>query len=327
MRAFGLVLAAALVVLTIPAVHAGPWETIYRGLEIGATPSGFPLISAGDGTRFNGARSGRVRIVPNGVVGQGYRLEFDRTFGADSRGRPETFRFGSIGDMTLQGAMQMTAGYNTLPGGSRRLQDGFIDLSIANLNYNLRTKIGAQDAELNGVLSVNNQLELNSLGFYTLTLNVRNANSQLTMDGVVIRSDESTNFDVGPIVIEGNLFVDGAIALLGGLGIDTSELERHFPRSPADQIAAAIDQQLQASQGRVAGATAERDIATLLLRSILDQDEAAAGQLVSGLADDSLSNHYATGGMTMVPEPGTLLLLAAGGTLFWSMRRKQRAGR
>ncbi|MBK9118543.1 MAG: PEP-CTERM sorting domain-containing protein [Phycisphaerales bacterium] len=325
MRAGGLTIAVIAAFLAVQTAQAGPWDTIYRGLELVATPSGSPLLSSGDGTRFNGARSGRVRIVPNGVVGQGYRLELDRTFGNDSRGRPETFRFGSIGDLTLQGAVQLTAGYNTLPGqgSGRGLMDGFVDFGVTNLAYNLRTKVGVQDAQLTGQLNVNNQLEINSLGFYTLIINANNTNSQLSLDGVVIRSDEQTNFTVGPIVVEGNLFVDGAIAFLGGLGVDTSELQRLFPRSAADQIAAAIDRELQATQGRVAGTTAHRDIAPLLLRSILEQDEAAASALIAGLSAGELTNHYmGSNTIAAVPEPGTLVLLAIGGAFVWSQRRK-----
>lgn len=85
-----IVLAAA----SVPQAQSGLYEDIYRGLQLAATPSGYPLTGTADGTRVNGQRAGRLRILPD-QVGQGYTLEFDRSFGQDSRGRPEILDLGA----------------------------------------------------------------------------------------------------------------------------------------------------------------------------------------------------------------------------------------
>lgn len=95
-------------------------------------------------------------------------------------------------------------------------------------------------------------MEINQYGFYTLNLDVNNLDSQLVVDGVVVTGDTITNFDVGPINVKGNVFYDGLIALLAGLGVDTTGLEQLTPESPIDRIADSFQQQMQ-SLGMVAG--------------------------------------------------------------------------
>ncbi len=299
--------------------QADLFSNIYRGLDIVATPSGSPVFTTGDGTRVNGARSGRLRIVPNGVIGTGYRLEFDRSFGPDSRGRPEVFRFGCGGELTLQGTTQATAGYTHC---GDKLYCGTLDSTISNLQYFLRTKNGAQDVELSGTLNVANNVEINTLGFYNLVLDVSNTNSQLVVDGVVVRDQDDTNFDVGPIVIEGNLFVDAMSGLLSGVGVDTSGLDSLFPKSPMDQFNDAVDVQMQ-SLGLVAGTTDENSMPGLLLRTIFGGDDDAVTELVDGMIDGTITGGQSAraDGATYIPEPGTLLLLTIGATLAHCRRR------
>ncbi len=313
-------------VLCIPAAHAGLWQDIYRGLDLAATPTGSPVFSTSDGTRVNGSRSGRVRIVPNGVFDKGYRIEFDRTFGADSHGRPETLYLGSAGVLTLQGSTQMTAGYTKL--GDKAFA-GNANVNVNNLAYDLRTKLGVQDAELFGTLNLTGNLELNALGFYDLVLNGSQTNSQLKLDGVVIRDDKDTNFDIGPVVVSGNIFFDALLGMLTSLGVDTSQLETIFPKSPINLIDDAISEDMQSTL--VAGETVKTDAAPLLLRTIFAQDGAAAQELVAGLAEgtlggtstDQVASQSAQSAPSLVPEPGTLLLMIVGSAVAWSRKRRR----
>ncbi len=298
----------------------GVWEDIYRGIQLAATPSGYPLNATGDGTRVNGARSGRVRIVPRGF-GRGYQLEVDRTFGVDARGRAETFHFAGLGEMTLSGTTQMTLGYS-----GRSFRNVQADVNINNLNYDIRSQLGAQDAELLGTFSMGGNLELNPLGFYNLSLTMRNANSQFLLDGVLVKDSQPTNFDVGPINIQGNIFVDGALALLTALGFDTTALEANFPQSPIDRINDAIRASLQANT-RVAGTTADNpDVAALLMQAVVQRDGSAANDLLTALASTATPGDPATAAQAVpgaiVPEPGTLLLVALGGALVAGGRRR-----
>jgi len=285
-----------------------------------ATPLGSPLSTSADGTRVNGARSGRLRIVPSGI-GEGYELQFDRTFGSDSRGRPETLHLGGVADITLSGATQMSLGYNGK--GYFRTYRG--DVFFSDLGYNLRTKVGAQDASLVGSLNVSNSFEINPLGFYTYVLQVENANSQFTLEGVGVRDQKDMNFSVGPISIRGNLYYDGLLAVLTSLGVDTTQLEDVFPRSPISEIDDAIREALQ-QQAVVAGTAVENDVAPLLIGAI-QGDADAANLLLEGLAQGSLAYESApTGEQTasaQLPEPGTFMLLTLGATTAWYFRRRR----
>ena len=114
-------------VVSAPASLAdGLWTELYRGLDILATPSGSPIFPTGDGTRVNGQRSGRLRHVQN-VPGDGWTLEFDRSFGNDSRGRPEILDLGAF-EIEMAGAIQTTAGFTSR---------GFL---IGDLNSNINNR-------------------------------------------------------------------------------------------------------------------------------------------------------------------------------------------
>ncbi len=237
MKRIAICAALGLVLWSTSAAPAGLWEDIYRGLDLLATPSGGPLSSTGDGTRFNGQRSGRLRIVPD-AVGRGYSLELDRTFGLDSSARPEVLDLGEF-EVQLAGPTQATFGYT-----NRGYLIGTGQMLANNLNYSMRAKNGLQDVELSGVLSSNSTVEIDQFGFYRVDMEINNVDSALTVDGVLVEGNEETNFDIGPISVKGNLFYDGFVALLSGLGVDTSALTDVFPASPMTSLADEIASQL-----------------------------------------------------------------------------------
>ncbi|MEW6249004.1 MAG: PEP-CTERM sorting domain-containing protein [Planctomycetota bacterium] len=313
MKRSAVVTVVMLVCWGVADVQAGWVDFVYRGLEIYATPLGGPLVNAGDGTMVNGARAGRLRIVPSGI-GPGYELQLDRNFGVDSRGRPETLHFGGVADLTLSGQTQFTAGYN-----GRDFRNMRANLSVNELGYNIETNFGAQDAQLTGTLNVFNTLELNSLGFYTANINISNTDSQFVLDGIIVEDTQPTNFDIGPITLEGNIFVDGVAAILSALGADTSGLADLFPNSPI----AVFDETLQTDGAgllpQVAGASEVRDMSPLLLQAVLGQDSSACTALIEGLIDGTLAGNGEApdeadqAARATLPEPGTLLLMALGG--------------
>lgn len=313
------ILLAVVALFVTASADAGLWQDIYRGLDIAATPLGGPIQRTGDGTAVNGARSGRVRIVPNGVLGDGYRLEFDRSFGVDSRGRPETLPLGAIGDVTLSGSSQMTAGFNR----TGKLWFGEMSSALNNLDYEIRTKVGVQDAVLTGRLNVASALEINSLGFYDLTLNMSNTNSQVELDGVLVRNEEDKNFDVGPVVISGNVFYDMFLGVLGAAGVDITDAASITPQSP---ITAIVDGWRSDFQTLASESTTSATDPTLLARAVLGHDEQAAQELVAGLVADSTRVDVTDVSVSVnpgpvMPEPGTVVLLALGGLTFARTRR------
>ncbi len=286
---------------------ASIWEDLYFGLGVLATPSGTPVTAATGGGQQNGERFGRLRIVPN-QPGNGYDLEFDRTFGLDSRGRPEVLDLGSF-ELQLSGATQATLGITTTPIPTLSAQ-----VLAGNLNYSVRGKSGAQDATLSGTLNASQNFEVNQLGFYTLSLQVENANSQLTLDGIAVDDARDSDFNVGPITVEGNIFFDLATALLTSVGVDTTGLESIFPKSPIDRIDDEIRSALE-RQANVLGITLTNDADSLTMTAA---DATAAQQvdtLPTSLAVDTLPLP------SVVPEPASVGLLLLGLAGAWVRRR------
>jgi len=300
MKRVSLAALLVLAVTSIPGAPGGLFDDIYRGLEIYSTPLGGP----------SGQRVGRLRVVPH-RLGQGYTVELDRSFGADGGGRPEVFDLGAM-ELELSGQTAATLGYT-----SRGFLIGNGQFNANNLAYTLRGKTGAQDFALAGTLAVQGSLEVNQLGFYTGQLEVNNTNSSLTVDGVLARGDESTNFDIGPISVKGNIYYDALISVLGALGVDTTTLEQLSPKSPVDVIVDAVQRQMP-NLTQVAGAqfTADTQLPpvppSLGVNSIPLAPVEPAGR--------SMVNADAGGGL--VPEPSTLLLASLGGVLVWSQRRR-----
>ncbi|MGE3182879.1 MAG: PEP-CTERM sorting domain-containing protein [Phycisphaerae bacterium] len=304
---------AAVFSLCANASFAGFFDNFYRVLDLAATPSGAPILTTGDGTRINGLRSGRVRILPD-QLGNGYSLEFDRNFGVDSQGRPETFDLGPL-DMTLSGSTQMTAGFTR-----RGFLIGNLDVSANNLNYQIRARSGAQNTTLSGTMNVANQIEINQFGFYSMQLSVSNTNSQLTVDGVVSDLEEiDQNFDVGPIFIEGNIFVDMLAGVIAGAGGDTSLLAELFPRSAIPDLATSL-QEAFLKDDVVAGLLLND--AEFSLSS--DANTVAAFGIPEGII---LENAFRVGngvggpGPSLIPEPTTAFGLLMIGAAAWTRRR------
>jgi hypothetical protein len=281
--------------LAAPA-FAGLFEDVYSGLRVLSTPTGFPTNTLQDGTRVNGQRLGRLRLVPHDLS-NGYTLEFDRNFGQDLAGRPEVFDLGPV-ELELSGGTSMTAGFSR-----RGFLIGSLDFSTNNLNYQLRANSGAANTELSGQLLTSGSMEINQFGFYTLELQMDNTQSELRVNGVVDEDFEPTNFSVGPISLQGNIFIDMLAAGLAQAGVDTSGLQALFPRSP---ISVLTDSILQGGAGNsaVAGLFLENDKSNvapaLLLDPLPTAPDLSAGPRFE--SDPSVTN---------LPEPSSAAALLA----------------
>ncbi|MFH1746595.1 MAG: PEP-CTERM sorting domain-containing protein [Planctomycetota bacterium] len=297
-----------LVIASTTPLEAGLFEDIYSGLNVLATPSGGPLGFTTDGFATNGSRVGRVRIVPD-QVGHGYTLEFNRNFGNDSSGRPEILDFGAY-ELELNGATSATLGYT-----NRGFLIGNGEINISNMGYFLRQKTGVQDFELSGTLSAQGALEINQFGFYTLDLDVSNVTSQVIADGLLAQGDDSTNFDVGPISIKGNIYLDALVAVLGALGVDTSALAQLTPGSPAEIIGDSINEQLQGLQLVASTSYGDGQLPPAPIDTLFQTEFASTLDAAQPIVESRNSPDF-------VPEPGTLFLMATSGALLWRARRR-----
>ena len=297
------------VLVSATSASAGIWENFYQGVQYAATPIGGPLSFTSDGTRINGARSGRVRIVPD-MLSNGHRLEFDRTFGVDSRGRAEVFDLGPY-ELELQGSTQATLSY-----GRRGFLTGSAEFFANNLNYRSSIKTGGADAELTGTLSYANSLDINQFGFYTIQINISNDNAELTTGTLGDQHTEELEFDVGPITLEGNIFLDLFIEVLGAIGVDTSGIERLTPGSPADAVVDALSNAFQ-HDALVAGLSVTNKDAGVALQVLPVLGEATtltAGEVEYGVSDATRR--------AALPEPATLVLLALGALTLRRLHRR-----
>lgn len=303
--------------LTAPA-DAGLYEDIYRGLHLAATPFGSPVFPTADGGLANGQRYGRVRIVPNNA-GDGHRLEFDRSFGPDTRGRPEVLDLGPV-EFEFDGDIQSTLEYTR-----RGFLVGDGRTTISNLNYAMRGQTGALDAELTGTLDLFSDLQVNRFGFYNIQFNMSNSNSQLTLDGFLAEGQDDLNFDIGPISGEGNIFVDLFIAGLSAIGIDTSGLSELVPESGISQIASALETQTDRIGDLISAAAEQRASAKDgSVQSLLAPGASAMeplGDSSARVAPSLVSSDAA--GRHAVPEPSTLLLIAGGIVAYAGFRRRR----
>jgi len=305
-RALTIVITAS---LAAPA-SAGLWQDIYRGLDIIATPVGSPVQTTGNGTRVNGARSGRLRIVPN-EAGRGHRLELDATFGVDSAGRPEIINFGGV-ELELSGAIQATAGYETYG-----YKTGQMNFTANNLQYSLRSTTGGENVELRGTLNARQELSINQFGFYTLVLNVDNSQSEIAVDGVA-KAEVDTDFTIGPISVQGNIFYDGFMAVLNALGVDTSGLQQFTAASPIDRIVAGLTEQMG---GLATGGGLEQLLSGATARALVP-DAVSPPALTGGAFGTTTAASEAGGPGVPVPEPATLLVMVLGGAVYGGMRRR-----
>ncbi len=281
--------------LSVEASSAGVFQDVFRGLDLLATPSGAPVLQTGDGTRVNGQRTGRLRILPD-QVGNGYSLEFDRSFGVDSQGRPEVLDLGPI-DLQLAGNTQMTLGYT-----NRGFLIGNANIAAQNLGYIFRGRTGAQNIQVQGTFALTNNIEINQFGFYSATLVANNNNSQVTIDGVLAEDNQNLDWDIGPISVQGNLFVDLFAGLLSNFGIDTSAISNAFSDSPIDRITQAIQDQILPGD-LVAGTSVANELAA------------------SGVVDSlTVLSATATPAGVQVPEPTTIGMVLVGGLLVFRRR-------
>jgi len=317
----------AAVALTVVAV-AGSTAQAQLGYKLlqGITYTLSPNI----GSRPNGPQPDqnifRQRLIRN-YFGDGYGYEFTRTFGTDSYGDINQFNLGTLMNASFQGSVHNRIEINRRVMPEIKIQ---MDTSGAPLNYNINTNPGAQTWAFSGSITSNVTGTINALGFYNLQIAASNTGTS-RIDGYVLTDQQSTDFDIGPINVTGNIYIDLAASIVQAL--------QNLPLvSSVDAIpsaGAAKDKNPDGSDvaaGTPAVLTDQQRADMLghaLLQAFLKQALAdfTSGQLIDlqaalGLTPEDAQAGLAAAGYDLTPEPTTIALLAVPAVALFLRRRK-----
>ncbi|MBI5765496.1 MAG: hypothetical protein HZA51_18460 [Planctomycetes bacterium] len=94
---------------------------------------------------------------------------------------------------------------------------GQTNFATAPLNYNVIMDTGVQNFNWNGNLSVDSNGKINALGFYDVNMRITNV-GQSTAEGVVLQNEQITDFDTGPLHLTGNIVFDAIAGVFQSTG-------------------------------------------------------------------------------------------------------------
>lgn len=210
-------------------------------------------------------------------------------------------------DLTIQGPLSFQL--STSNRGIGELELAFTTALDAaspatSLFYTLNSDVGGQATEVSGSLLLDSSLKINRFGFYDLNFNV-SSRQDVTQDGRFADGDAENDFDIGPVNLSGNIIAD-LIALITDPLFDQAGVSNPFARfSGASSLSAVLT-----------------DTATGTLDALAKGDDPVSKDRVKVIATSKgamLVDPYpfaltAKGTTTsfLIPEPGVLMLLAAG---------------
>jgi hypothetical protein len=298
-------LAAAFVVTASAGPALGvPWRQVARGLSLFDTQIG----------------------LERNLLGDGWDLRLASDWQA------QTYNFG-LSNLSLNG--QMITDLHLTTRGLPQVEFSTVTPQAVQYVYEMNT--GVQDVVLSGSFTVNGGGSVNAFGFYDLDLTISNR-GDLESDGFVLAGDNITDFDIGPINVSGNVFVD-AIAAIVDPFFAAANVENPFAkisgRATKSIEFARMEDQIRAKI--VAGELlSEEELDTLIGATVTSR--AFGGLLdnsaeLESLLDEALSAYDAAGSSpesgstlsfgTPTPEPAGVLLAGMGLSL-WVRRRRGR---
>jgi len=191
-RVLALVLSVAMFGISASNAEAQFYRVLLQGLARSAVP-----------TSPSATRNGQFRISQEPYM-NGWRFDWNRSFGPDALGRPNAIDLGLF-DITLNaGQVRMNGQY------SNRIipQITFEAFTPLAIDYSVKLNTGFQDFEINNAqFAYSSEWTLNSLGFYDYQLSASHRGEYET-DGFLLVDEGTLNFDIGPINMSGNIFAD-----------------------------------------------------------------------------------------------------------------------
>ncbi len=285
----GSVVAVGIVLAVGSAVDASPWGKVVRGLA---------------------ALDVQASAGRENWLGQGYDIVFDfpgplyrittnlglEGLGLGDLGLANVGRWNvGLADVTLQGSVETGVSF------TRRILPS-VEFASKSLNgplkYSIRTHGGLENGPITGQILVDNSGSINLFGAYSLHVSMSGR-------GLDPNTGETLDFDLGPIDISGNIFLD----FLNG----TNPLNRM-----KDATAAQAKSRNVASlrSKAAAGEMLSDDEMMSLIEATLPSaflNDSAIEAIAKSLRDGAQEGEKDRGGLRAlaIPEPGTLLLLGA----------------
>lgn len=233
---------------------------------------------------------------------------------------------------------------------------GQTNFATAPLNYNVIVDTGVQNFNWNGNLLIDSDGKINALGFYDVNLRLTNV-GQATAEGVVLQNEQVTDFDTGPLHLTGNIVFDAIAGVFQSTGnsllaAPASIISAAPPKDKrVDELMARIN-----SGEKISDADMQFLVQQMLVTAFMNDPlgflQNGMPETVAGFEGLSLRSYEAppTGvdpgyidaavaaGVTdasgvsalgdpvsgTVPEPGTLVLLAAAAALMRVLREVER---
>lgn len=327
-----LALAAIIAVAHTSPAQAGWGSLIVRGIAYSLSPT--------IGTAQNGPNTNQNFFSQRyGIdwLGNGRSYEFTRYFGADTYGQPDQINLGLVnlqlgappGSGLLGAGVYNRVGYNLRLVPEVYFQSISVGRNQANLTgtqaarspiqYNLEINNGVESLTFQGALSYISTGTVNALGFYSINFTASNTGS-VAAAGALGTDTKSTDFDMGPVNLSGNIWVDMALAGIRYVGEQIGLPPELLPKQPArikspDEIARAIADGQPITMDDLGG--------ILMLMHASPGEMAQIAQLPLGLT----APIGPEGGFHLVPEPGSAALLLLAGLMLHRGRRARATAR
>ncbi|MCK6484988.1 MAG: PEP-CTERM sorting domain-containing protein [Phycisphaerae bacterium] len=307
---------------------------LFRGLTYTLSPN---IGRVQNGPNFdNNFFSQRISRDP---LTNGMSHEWFRIFGDDSYGNPDTLNLGLLNVQLRQpdgtgfrgAGIYSRIGYNQrlIPSvywdqrtSARNIQ-GFAGAAAVSspLQYTIDLNTGTDNTVLTGQVLFNSSGSINALGFYDIQLAVSNTGT-MRNSGLLDNRTEDTSFDIGPVNLSGNIFIDMVVAAMDVIGEQLG--------APADAVQGPFTAKGRTADDVLAAVQAGRSISAsdfgVLLTSVLSDPQSGRNRRIGASTNGRTAADVGPAAPVNpmpVPEPGTigLLLLAAA-----MLRRRRRRG-
>jgi hypothetical protein len=269
-------------------------------------------------------------------LSKGYQLNV--SFTDPDTGQPfynNTHFYLGIGDLTMEsGSLQMGVNLSERIVPAARFG---LTTSGRPLDYRYESFLGAQDVVIDGSLLLDIDTYINQWGFYDVTLQASNRATVTAKDQAVADRFPDLNYDIGPINLSGNAYVDALAVItdpffdhfgaenpfakfqngLAGINLKGGGIEDMIARLQSGQLLNDTELAQLINNSVVAGALGKEPSSDLFAKLIIPE-----GLFDTNFRPATVPQAERTLAMA-IPEPGMLALLAAAGTGFFLFPRRR----